>query len=129
MPASAAGSLSSPASAMAASPGSSFCSEKISTDTKNSVGISTVTRRATKAASCIAQSVQLEPPETDDPVGVGREARDLRAVAREHAAVPEGQAREVAHQVLGRLVVELLALGGIGRLTRLREQRVHRGVA
>ncbi len=42
-----AGSLSSPASAIAASPGSSFCSEKISTDTKNSVGTSTTTRCAT----------------------------------------------------------------------------------
>ena len=40
------GRCSSPASAMAASPGRSFCSEKISTDTKNSVGTSTATRRA-----------------------------------------------------------------------------------
>jgi hypothetical protein len=45
MAATAAGSFSSPASAMAASPGRSFCSEKISTETKNSVGTSTATRR------------------------------------------------------------------------------------
>ena len=59
MPATTTGSLSSPASAMAASPGSSFCSEKISTDTKNSVGISTATRRAMKTASCIYRSTDL----------------------------------------------------------------------
>jgi hypothetical protein len=53
MPATAAGSLSSPARATAASPGSSFCSEKISTDTKKSVGTSTATRRATKSPSAI----------------------------------------------------------------------------
>ena len=47
MAATAAGSCSSPASATAASPGSSCCSEKISTETKNSVGTSTASRRAT----------------------------------------------------------------------------------
>ena len=40
------GSCSSPASARAASPGRSCCSEKISTETKNSVGTSTASRRA-----------------------------------------------------------------------------------
>jgi hypothetical protein len=44
--ATATGSCSSPARARAASPGRSFCSEKISTETKNSVGTSTATRRA-----------------------------------------------------------------------------------
>jgi hypothetical protein len=64
MPASTTGSLSSPASAIAASPGSSFCSEKISTDTKNSVGISTATRRAMKTASCIYRSTVLSSAST-----------------------------------------------------------------
>ena len=55
MAATATGSCSSPASATAASPGRSFWSEKISTDTKNSVGTSTATRCAMKSASCMSQ--------------------------------------------------------------------------
>ena len=47
MAATATGSCSSPASATAASPGRSCWSEKISTETKKSVGTSTTSRRAT----------------------------------------------------------------------------------
>src|SRR4051794_4896439 len=43
-----AGSRSSPAITSAGSPGNSCCSEKISTDTKNSVGINCIRRRARK---------------------------------------------------------------------------------
>src|SRR5262245_17512592 len=131
MAATTAGSLSSPAIAVAASPGRSFCSEKISTETKNSVGTSTATRRATYSASCISgePSIQLQPPQADDAVRVGREAGDLRVVAGENPAVPEVDARHVAQEKLGGRVVELLALGRVGHLARLGQEGVHLSVA
>src|SRR5438128_12010638 len=43
--------------------------------------------------------------------------------------MPQNETRQVAQQDLGRLVVELLALGGIRLVARLRQDRVEIGVA
>ena len=124
-----AGSCSSPASAIAGSPGRSCWSEKISTETTSRSGRArpaAARRRAEGHAGSELMSRTLEP---DDAVRVRREALDLAGEPGEHAAVPQDQARHVAQQDLGGLVVELLALGGVGDVARLRQERVDVGVA
>src|SRR5687768_1467117 len=126
MAATTAASCSSPASATAGSLGSRCCSEKMSTDTKNSVGTSTASRRAMYSQSVIRRrpSVQLHPAHTDDAVRMRREALHLAAHAGVHAPVPQVQPRDFLQQDLGGRIVELLALRRVGDVARLGHERV-----
>src|SRR5215469_2236122 len=143
--ATAAGSCSSPARAIAGSPGSNCCRQNTSTETRKSVGTRAASRRTTKRRSVMREpgpernwstrpsgtrsGGQPEALHADDAVRVRREALDLDAESGEHAPVPEVQARHVAQHDLGDLVVELLALGRVGDVSRLHEEGVDLGIA
>src|SRR5947209_17057135 len=90
-----AGSRSSPAITSAGSPGSSCCSEKISTDTKNSVGMSWTIRRARKVSMARlvlrrpTRSLQLQPDHAHQAVGHLLVAFELGGVGDQQPAMIE----------------------------------------
>src|SRR6185295_3230385 len=95
------GSRSSPAMTSAGSPGSNCCSEKISTDTKNSVGINWTTRRARKFSMALSVSparpwsFQLQPDHAHQPVRHLLVAVELGGVCDQDAAVIDVKERLV----------------------------------
>src|SRR5262245_18243668 len=119
------GSRSSPAKTSAGSPGNNCCSEKMMTDTKNSVGPSCSSRLPWKLSTpaplgppgrTIASSLlQLEPDHSDQPVGNLRVALEPGGVRDQHAAVVDIELRIVLENDLGELLVDRLAHGEIGR--------------
>src|SRR5438270_5784456 len=95
-----AGSRSSPASAVAGSPGNNCCSPKISSDTKNNVGTISAIRRSRNVV--INQtSLQLDPLRADQAVGIGCEPGEFRAHAVEVSVVPQIHQRPVGEHALG----------------------------
>src|SRR5439155_17738729 len=114
-----AGSRSSPAITSAGSPGSSCCSEKISTDTKNSVGMSWTIRRARKVSMARlvlrrpTRSLQLQPDHAHQAVGHLLVAFELGGVGDQQPAMIEIDDRQVVERGLGQLLVDRLALRGI----------------
>src|SRR5262245_52885465 len=103
----------------AGSPGSSCCSEKISTDTKNNVGISWTMRRARKFSMARFEprprfrSLQLQPDHADEAVGHLLVAFELGGVRNQQPAVIEINDRQIVQRGLGQLLVDRLALRGI----------------
>src|SRR5689334_4182926 len=80
------GSRSSPAMAIAGSPGRSCCSPKISTDTRKTVG-TIVARRLARNASMARASVHLEVLQADDSVGDRAQSRELVRVRPQQVPV------------------------------------------
>src|SRR5262249_39398449 len=113
-----AGSRSSPAMTSAGSPGNSCCSEKISTDTKNSVGISWKMRRTrkfsmTRVVRPTIRSLQLQTDYAHQPVGHLLVAFELVGMRNQQPAVIKIDDRQIVEQNLGQLLVNRLALSGI----------------
>src|SRR5262245_50283626 len=103
----------------AGSPGSNCCSEKISTDTKNSVGINWTIRRARKFSIARVllrlpiHSLQLQPDHAHQAVGHLPVALELCRMRDQQPAVIEVDDREVVERNFGQLLVNRLALHGI----------------
>src|SRR6476646_8954575 len=104
----------------AGSPGNSCCSEKISTDTKNSVGISWTTRRARKFSMAPLvprlrpRSLQLQPDHAHQPVGHLLVAFELGRMRNQDAAVEDIEQWPVLQHLLRQLLVDCLALRLVG---------------
>src|SRR6266446_3236925 len=123
------GSRSSPASAIAGSPGSSCCSPKISTDTKNSVGMIAARRFSRKSSTGAPASVQLQVLQPNHAVGNGAKPGELVGIGPQPVAVEDVHDGPVLRDLRGDLLEELAALGRIGGGARLADERVHFGVA
>src|SRR5438445_3625423 len=108
------GSRSSPAITSAGSPGSNCCSEKIRTETKNSVGINWTTRRARKfsmARSRVQQrSLQLQPDHAHQSVRHLLVAFEFGSVRDQDAAVVDVEQRLCLQHDLRQLFIDCLAL-------------------
>src|SRR6266852_5747160 len=120
------GSRSSPASAIAGSPGSSCCSPKISTDTKNSVGMIAARRLRRKLSIRLVELQALQP---DHAVGHRAESGELVGVAPQPMAMVEVDDGPVLRLHRRDLLEELQARGGIHRGARLVDEIVHVGAA
>src|SRR5437660_5374859 len=100
----------------AGSPGSNCWSEKISTDTKNSVGTICAMRRARKfsmarlASRAQPRSLELQPDHAHEPVRHLPVTLQLGRVGDEQRAVIDVDDRQVGEQDLGQLFVDRLAL-------------------
>src|SRR5690242_6720746 len=100
----------------AGSPGRSCCSEKISTDTKNSVGISWTMRRARKFSIARlvlrreTRSLQLQPDHAHQAIRHLLVAFELGGVRDQEPAVIEIDDGQVVERDLGQLLVDRLAL-------------------
>src|SRR5262245_39793816 len=115
------GSRSSPAMTSAGSPGSNCCSEKMMSDTKNSVGASCSSRLPRKLSTTAAlvlpdrasasPLLQLEADHPDQAVGNLRVALEPGDVRDQHAAVIDIELRIVLEDDLGELLVDRLARG------------------
>src|SRR5258708_18223292 len=81
------GSRSSPASAIAGSPGSRCCSPKMSTDTKNSVGMIAARRFSRKSSTGAPASVQLQVLQPNHAVGNGAKPGELVGIGPQPVAV------------------------------------------
>src|SRR6476620_11721522 len=114
------GSRSSPAMTSAGSPGSNCCSEKISTETKNSVGISWTTRRARKFSMALSvsrarpSSLQLQPDHAHKSVRHLPVAIEFGGMRDQDAAVIDVEERLVFHFRLGQFFIDRLALRQVG---------------
>src|SRR5665647_823136 len=104
----------------AGSPGSNCCSEKMITDTKNSVGISCNSRLPRKlsilslhAWAAAAKSLQPQSDHTHQPVRHLRVAFELGGMRNENAAVIEIDLRHVIEDELSELLVDRLAGGKV----------------
>src|SRR5436190_17809069 len=128
------GSRSSPAMTSAGSPGNSCCSEKISTDTKNSVGISWTMRRARKFSMARSvpgsrfRSLQLQPDHTHQAVGHLLVAFELGGMRDQDAAMIEVEQGIVLQHALGQLLVDRFALRLVGDEARIGERLVGVGI-
>src|SRR6266542_1265281 len=115
------GSRSSPAMTNAGSPGSNCCSEKISTDTKNSVGMSWTTRRARKfsmvRSRALPCSLQLQPDHAHQPVRHLLVAFEFGGVRDQDAAVVDVEQRLFLQHDLRQLFIDRLALRRIRHKT------------
>src|ERR1700720_4904940 len=118
-----AGSRSSPAITSAGSPGSRCCSVKIMIDTKNSVGISCTMRRARKfsmgflaplAGTGIPCSFEFQPDHAHQPIRHLPVAFELLDMRDQPLAVVEIDDRLVVEHDPGQLLIDRLALRGIG---------------
>src|SRR5205814_10516435 len=116
----AAGSRSSPASAIAGSPGSSCCSPKIRIETKNSVG----SRVASRCRRYFCTSIHSLALHSYQPVGYRAQAGELRRVRPQPVAVKQVHDRPVRRELGRDLLVEFGALRRIERGTRLADQLV-----
>src|SRR6478736_8116445 len=105
----ASGSRSSPASAVAGSPGRSCCSPKIRTETKNSVGTIVASRRSRKRSI----SIHLQALNANHPIGHGTQPGQLGVVRPQPVAVKEVDDGAVLRHVLRHGLVELGALSGV----------------
>src|SRR5258706_9429879 len=108
------GSRSSPASAIAGSPGSSCCRPKISTDTKNSVGMIAASRFSRKSSTGAPASAHLQVLQPDDAVGNGAKPGELVGVGPQPVAVGDIDDGPVLRDLRGDLLEDLAALGGVG---------------
>src|SRR4051794_17055479 len=114
------GSRSSPAITSAGSPGSNCCSEKISIDTKNSVGTICAMRRARKfsmawmASRAPPRSLELQPDHAHEAVGHLPVALELLRVRDQQRAVVDVDDRQIVEQDSCQLLVDRLALLDIG---------------
>src|SRR5438552_7342082 len=112
------GSRSSPASAIAGSPGNSCCKPKISTDTKNNVGTISAIRRSRKVVMRYRESLHLDPLRADEAVGVRGEPRQFRGHPVKIFVMPQIGERPVGEQAFGKLGIMRQALGRVRGLAR-----------
>src|SRR3954471_5757501 len=117
------GSRSSPAITSAGSPGSNCCSEKISTETKNSVGTICIRRRARKLNIRVA-SLQLEADDAHETVGHLPIAFEFCSMRDDDAAVVEIEQGLLVLDQLRENFVTRLALDGVGHQPRVRQRLV-----
>src|SRR3989442_809160 len=98
----------------AGSPGSNCCSEKISTDTKNSVGMSWTTRRARKFSMARSRalpcSLQLQPDHAQQSVRHLFVAFELVGVREQESPVIDVEERLLFEHDLGQFLIDRLAL-------------------
>src|SRR5262245_50998712 len=97
----------------AGSPGSKCCSEKIRTDTKNSVGISWAMRLARKFSMAELPawlSFQLQSDHADQPIRHLLVTLKLAGVGDQDRAMVEIDDRQICQQDFGELFVDRLAL-------------------
>src|SRR3954464_2694395 len=100
----------------AGSPGSNCCSEKISTDTKNSVGMSWRMRRARKFSMVSSvsraqpRSLQFQPDHAHQPVGHLLVAFKLGGVGDQDAAVIDVEQSLFVQLGLRQFLIDRLAL-------------------
>src|SRR3954467_12701300 len=116
-----AGSRSSPAITSAGSPGNNCWSEKISTDTKNSVGTICTMRRARKFSivarlfRTMSPSLKLKPDHAHEAIWHLLIALELGRMRDQERAVIDVYDRQVVEQDLVQLGVDRLALLDVGR--------------
>src|SRR5215469_4820345 len=108
-----AGSRSSPASAVAGSPGNSCCSPKINNDTKNRVGTISAIRRKRKVVMRKEGSLHPDPLRADQAVGIEGEPSELRACSVQIFTMPQINQRPVGEHMLGYFLVMRGPLGGV----------------
>src|SRR6516225_6165020 len=124
-----AGSRSSPANAVAGSPGNSCCSPKINSDTKNRVGTIRAIRRRRNVVMYEEASLHPDPLRADQPVRIRGEAGELRTHSVQIFVMPQINQRPVGQHILSYRRVMRHSLGGVGGLPRSPELAVDLGVA
>src|SRR5262245_49733711 len=115
----------------AGSPGRSCCSEKMSTDTKNNVGMSCNSRLPRNVSMAFAawNLFQLQSDHAHETVSHLPITLKLRRVSDQHARVIEVENRRIFLNNLGHLFIDRLALRHVGGNARLVEQIVDFRVA
>src|SRR5262245_60543218 len=117
----------------AGSPGRSCCSEKMSTDTKNNVGMSCNSRLPRNVSMAFARLVrslfQLQSDHAHETVSHLPITLKPRRVSDQHARVIEVENRRISQDDLGQFFINRLALRRVGGNARLVEQIVDFRVA